>query len=781
MPGFSSIDGIFSGLNTTEIVDAIMEYERRPAILMEADQSDKTAIITTLKALQAKVFAVQSRARQLSYKATFEKAGISVSDESYLTAIANGRVATGSYDFQVRSVARNHQIASQGFSAEDITAFGTGTIQIALGSASPQTITVDASNNSLTAIKDAINDAQLGITATVINDGSSSNPYRLVMSADKTGLSNTISVTSSLTGGPNLNFSTASFDAPEAVTMDTGSNSQISLGATAAFTSSVNKTYTFTVQGTGSQVVGSDNITIDWTDGTDSGSIVVTQADVEVELVGAGADGLKLSFSSGELNAGDTFQVQTFAPLLQQASNAEIAYGSIGGSGSPITIVSETNKFQNVIAGLVLDVKNETPAGEFVTVSTDTDVNAIKESIQGFLDAYNDVNKFIDDQNKYNQETKESGVLLGDTIIQTMQYSLRRLVSSTVNAGSERYRHLSSVGIRTGLDGQLSIKDSSRLEQALREDLDDVIALFTDSGYASSGAIEMVSAAPDAHEGEDYAVDITQAATQGRYTGTTITDPGITPLILDTTNNRLRLVVNGRTSDEIVLTAKSYDTVAELVNELQMRIDGDAGIGSLGVKASWAEDEAGSGHLVLTSSTYGSNSTVNLDTTISNSAAAAIGLAAGTAITGKDVQGTINGEEAIGSGQYLTGKDDNATTAGLKLKITLTEDQVTDGAEGTITLAKGLASKLNVLLDSLTASGEGLLDSRIKSYENQIQNLADRITEFDERLALRRERLLIEFRRMEEVLAQLTAQGDYITAQVANFNANWAQMSRNQN
>jgi flagellar hook-associated protein 2 len=781
MPGFSSIEGLFSGLNTTEIIDAIMEYERRPAALMEADQSDKTAIITTLKALQAKVFAVQSKAQQLTYKATFEKAGISVSDESYLTATANSRVASGSYAFQVRSVARNHQIASQGFSADDITAFGTGTIQIALGSGSPQTITIDASNNSLTAIKDAINNARLGVTATVINDGSSSNPYRLILSADKTGLSNSISVTSSLTGGPNLNFSTASFDAPEAVVMDTGSSSQIALGATAAFTGSVNKTYTLTVQGAGSQVVGTDNITIDWTDGTNSGSIVVTQADVEVELVGAGADGLKLSFSSGELTAGDSIQVQTFAPLLQRASNAEIAFGSTGGTGSPITIVSETNKFQNVIAGLVLDVKNETPAGQFVTITTDTDVNAIKQSIQGFLDAYNDVNKFVDEQNKYDPKTEQGGVLLGDTIIQTMQYSLRRLLSSTVNASSERYRHLSSIGIRTGQDGKLSIRDSSRLEQALREDLDDVIALFTDSGYASTGAIEMVSAAPHAREGDDYAVDITRAATQGLYTGTTIADPGATPITLNTTNNRLRLVINGRTSNEIVLTAKSYDSVAELVNELQMRIDGDTRIGSLGVDVTWAEDAAGSGHLVLTSSAYGSKSTVTLDTTISNSAATGIGLAGGTAVTGMDVQGTINGEEAIGSGQFLTGKGENATTAGLKLKITLTEDQVTGGAEGTITLAKGLASKLSSLLDSLTATGSGLLDSRITSYENQIQNLTDRIAEFDKRLALRRERLQGDFQRMEEMLAQLSAQGDYIMSQVANFNANWGQMTQSKN
>jgi flagellar hook-associated protein 2 len=774
-----TIDGIISGLNTTEIIDAIMQYERRPAALMEADQAEKTNIITTLKALQAKIFAAQSKAQQLSYKTTFQKATISVSDESYLTATANGRVATGTYDLQVRSVARNHQIASQGFSAEDIAAFGTGEIQIAVGGMSPRTITIDAGNNTLTGIKDAINNARIGVTATIINDGSTSNPYRLILSADKTGLSNRISITSDLTGGPDFNFSTASFDAPEAVLMSTASSSQISLGATAAFTGSVNKTYTFTVQGTGSQVLGTDNITLDWTDGTNSGSIIVTQADFEVELVGAGADGLKLSFSSGELNGGDIFQVQTFAPLLQQASNAMIAFGSTGGSGSPITVVSETNRFQNVIAGVTLDVKDETADGEFVTVTTGIDVNAIKQSIQGFLDAYNDVNKFIDDQNKYDQKTQVGGVLLGDRVIQTMQYSLRGVMSSRVNSESERYRYLSSIGIRTGLDGQLTIRDSSRLEEALREDLDEVISLFTDSGYASTGAIEFVSSSPDTREGDDYSVDITRAATRGRYTGVDIADPGVTPLVLDSSNNRLRIRVNGKLSDDIILSARSYDTVAELVNELQLRIDSDIRIGSAGVEVSWVDSGSGEGHLELTSAMYGSKSLVAVDTTVSNGVASIIGLSSGVAATGQDVAGTINGEEAIGSGQNLTGAADNATTAGLKLKVTLTEDQIISGAEGTITLAKGMASKLNARFDSLTAKDEGLLDSRIKSYENQVENLTERIAEFDARLVSRRQRLLEQFQRMEDLLAQLSAQGDYITSQVENFNANWVIASKN--
>lgn len=773
MSGFNSIDGIISGLDTTSIIDAIIEYDRVPAYLMENEQTEKTNIVTTLKALQAKIYAVQAQVQQLTKASTFEKSSVQLSQDGYLTATATGRVGVGSYDLQVLSVAHNHQIASQGFSEDEINAFGTGTIEIGVGSASPQTITIDASNNTLTEIKDAINEAKVGVTASIVNDGSEENSYRLMITADSTGLSNTISFTSNLTGGPNLNFSTSSFDVPETLYAGSGTSSAASLSASATYTGDTNKTYTFTVAGESAQTVGTDNITINWTDGTNSGSILVTQADTDFELVGDGADGLSLTFSAGDLTAGDTFQVQTFAPLLQEASNAVISLGSTGGTGSPITVVSGTNTFDDVVPGVNIDVTNETPVGEYVTVSTDMNIAGIKESIQDFLDAYNDVNEYIDEQNSYDQDSEEGGILLGDSITQSIQYQIRNIMSSMINGANENYQHLSSIGIRTSSDGSLVIKDSTRLEEALRDNLDDVIALFTDSGYSSTTGIEFVSAGVDTREGDDYIVDITQAATQGTWTGVEISDPSTSAIVLDSSNNRLKITVNGRSSEELVLTEKSYDSVEELINELQLKIDSDTSVGSLGVNVEWVEDGTGSGHIVLTSSMYGSNSKIAVDTSVSNGAANSLGLSAGIQVDGLDVKGTINGEEATGSGQYLTGSGDNDTTAGLKLRITLTAEQVGSGSEGTITFAKGLASKLNTRLTSLNDSNSGLLTSRISSYEKQIDNLTERIDEFDERLELKRERLTQQYQDMETALAELASIGDSLESSIAGLNANW--------
>ncbi|PWB71593.1 hypothetical protein C3F09_07675 [candidate division GN15 bacterium] len=773
MAGLTSIDGLTSGLNTTEIIDALIKAERQPAVLMENEQTEKTNIVTALKALQAKLFALSTTAGRLANRSAFDSYSVNVSDDSYLTASANGRVATGSYDIQVQSVARNHQIASQGFADQSQAILGTGTITISVGSTSPRTITIDSSNNSLTGIARAINAARIGVTASVVNDGSSSNPYRLILTSTKTGLSSKISFSANLVGQNTLNFATASFDAPEKISFNSASTSSVSLGSTAAFTGNTNKIYTFTVDGSGTYAVGTDNVTLNWSDGTNSGSVIVSQADAEVALVGAGADGLKLSLSSGLLHGGDTFQIGTFAPLLQEASNARITLGSTGGSGSPITVSSDTNSFKNVISGLTIDVAKVTGPGDSVNIRTDVDVSKIKQTINDFITQYNEIIDYIDKQNTYNQETKESGVLFAEYSLQTMQSSMRSIISSRITGIDSEYNQLAMLGIRTGLDGKLTIKDSSRLETAIRTNLDDVVNVFTNSGNTSSDNIRFVSAGTKTKSGTKFNVDITQAATRGTFSGGGIADPSTTPLTLTESNNRLKLSIDGLESNEIVLTARTYATSAELVSEIQSRIDSDTRIGNRGLTVSWESTATGTGRLVFTSSSYGSKSKVNTITSIPNSALVALGLASGVSQNGLDVAGRINGEAATGSGQTLTGNEKNATTDGLKLQILLSPDQVMEGFEGTVTLAKGVAAKLNDSVSSYTATGQGLMDRRIKSYQDQVQNLADRIAEFDTRLAARRESLQKQFYAMEQALSTYNSIGSYLTSQIESVNRNW--------
>lgn len=776
MPGFSSIDGISSQLNTTAIVDAIMEFERRPAVLLEQRQAEKTQIVTMLKALEAKFIALGAQLKQLMRQSTFETASVSVSDETYLSGTAVGRVPAGSYDFQVLSLARNHQLASQGFNSESMAELGTGTIRIQVGDGSDKEIVIDATNNSLVGIKQAINDADAGVTASIINDGSSTNPYRLILTADKSGAGNSISVNVDLTGGSTLNFATGAFDQPEEVSVASGSSAAISLGNTASYAGDCNKVYTFTVKGTGSQTVGSDVILIEWDDGSDPENprtIAVTEADSEIELVGDTADGLKLSFSAGTLTAGDTFQVAAFHPLIQEASDARIAYGPAGGNGSPVLVSSETNTFEDVVNGLNLEVFRETPAGETITVNTDIDYARIKEKINGFIDAYNAVIEFIDKQNTYDPDTEESGTLFADPTLYHMDSSLRRVAVSSVADLGSGLNMLYAIGIRSTASGKMELTRPDRLDERLRENLDDVISLFGNSADSSDSHIEFVSATAQTAASREFQVDIAAAATRGRYEGIAISDPSGVPLQLTSTNNKLRLKVDGVVSDTLALEAKTYTSAQALVEEIQVKIDNDPRIGTRGLTVEWVDNGDGTGYLEFQSSLYGSSSAVAIDETVEGSAFAVLGLLGGTAEAGTDVVGTINGEQADGRGQLLIGKDGNELTEGLKLRITYDPEQISGGVEGSVRLVKGIASQMSDVADRFSRSVTGVLSGKIRAYQTQVEDLEEQIAAIDKRLELRRESLRAEFYAMEMALGELDAQSRFLDSQLAGINLNW--------
>jgi flagellar hook-associated protein 2 len=772
VPGSQSITGISSGLDTTAIVDAIIAFERNNAVRLEAEQAQKGNIITALKATQAKFLSLSSSISKLTRASTFEASTVNVSDETYITASAGGRVASGSYDLQVLALARNHQIASQGVADVDEALIGTGTILVGVGSGTAKVITINESNNSLIGVKDAINELRAGVTASIINDGTDENSYRLVISADKSGASNVIDLTSTLSGGVNLDFENGSFDVPESITTGSQSTSVVSLGASASYSGSENKKFTFTVAGSGTQTVGSDTITINWSDGTDSGSIEITDEDTEVALTGAGSDGLTLSFSLGDLTAGDVFRVDTFTPQLQTAADAQMSLGSADGGGAPLTVSSASNTFSDVIAGLTLSVNKVTEPGESVTITTRTDVSGIKDSVNEFITAYNGIMEYIDKQNTYDADTGESGVLFGDLTLWTMQNTMRGRATSVIKGIDSKYNQLAVLGIRHGGDGKLSIADYSAFQSALDDNLDDVVDLFGNAGQSSSQFIEFMSLTDKSEAGSNFDVDITAVAEKGRFDGIHLTDPGTTPIVIDSTNNHLRLKVDGLTSGQLTLGQGTYSSWAALVDELQDQIEADSVIGGRGITVSQENDGVGD-YLSITGSSYGGYSNVDIDTSMELSAYTGLGLMGGISYDGIDVAGTINGEEAEGTGQILAGIEDNETTEGVKLKITMGASQLITGAEGDVTITRGIGTQLRDIITSATKAIDGTFDRRIKGYQSQIEQMGEQITDIDERLEIRRSSLLQKYWDMEAALGELNAQRDFLDNQISSLNSNW--------
>jgi flagellar hook-associated protein 2 len=755
-----SVDGIASGLNTTAIIDAIMKVEHQPVDLYTERQTQFTQQLTSWKTVNTYLLSFKTQADVLTKQSLWNSKKVSSSDDTCIAATTTGSNAAGNYFLSVDQLAQNQQIASQGYT--DSTAIvGTGTIEIKVGLLAAKTITLADGSNSLESLKNAINNADAGVTAAIINDGSSSNPYRLILSSDESGTANKISFTSSLSGGNAPNFSNAFFDVAEKINWSTSATSSPELGAAASYTGNANKTYSFTVRGTDSQTVGSAPITVDWTDGTNTGSITVNAAAEQVALSGTGSDGLIVSFGSGNLVAGDTFQIQAQAPTIQAAQDAIIRLGSSGSGGSPITVTSATNHVTSLIDGVTLDLKDITTSP--VEISVDSDYSNISSTIDQFVQKYNAFADFANTQTSYSSETGTAGTLLGDTSLVLLLRDVRSSITDKVSGLEGKLDKLADIGIKFNTSGHLEV-DSSKLMDKLNTSPDEVKNLFLATGNSTNPYISFLATGVKTKPSTSgYDVDVTRAAEQGKMVGGTIPDPSVSNVVIDSNNNNIKMKINGQISGTISLKQGTYLNGADLAKEIEEEINADTNLSSNDVTVSWVDD-GDTGHFEIKSAAWGSNSKVELDTEPTSSAHTLLGLNSGTSTTGVDVAGTINGEAADGVGQLLTGKKDNATTGGLQLKITLTPENILEGAEGKIVITKGYGATLSDKISYYTDPNTGALNSRATSLQKQIDSLKEQITNMETILAKRREDLAAKYTAMEQIIANLQSQQNVLTA-----------------
>ena len=122
------------------------------------------------------------------------------SDDEVLDATAEARAAAGSYSFTVDALAQPEILASQGYASLD-AAVGSGTFSITVGSGAAKVITVGSADATLAGLRDAINESGADVTASIVNTGSGSQPYKLVLTSKKSGAANTITIDANLSGG----------------------------------------------------------------------------------------------------------------------------------------------------------------------------------------------------------------------------------------------------------------------------------------------------------------------------------------------------------------------------------------------------------------------------------------------------------------------------------------------------------------------------------------------------------------------------------------------------
>lgn len=653
-----------SSLDVNSIVSQLMTVERQPIAKLNSKEASYQAKLSAYGSVKGAVAGFQTALQGLNSAGKFNTLKATASDATVVSASASSIAVAGTYSLDVTSLAQAQKLVAAGQTSSTAAisngvattvTFDFGTISggtltagvysgaaFASNGSGTKSITIDSTNNSLQGIRDAINAAQIGVTATIVNDGTAT-PYRLALASDSNGASNSIKITTS--GGDG--------------TIDT-----------------------------------------------------------------------LMAYDPAGLAA---------AQHLNQTVTAQNAVFKVNG----ISINKTSNTVSDVIQGVTFTLNKELATAS-LTVARDT--AGISSSISSFVKAYNDLAATLKNVSAYDAASKQGAILQGDSTVRTLQSQLRGILSTPVAGTPGVLTTLSDVGITTQKDGTLAI-NQTKLDSAMSSNFSDIASLFASVGKGTDSLVGFNNATTATKAG-NYAVNVTQIATQGKLSGDTAANTNIASGV----NDAVTFSVNG-ISAAIVLAANPAYTATTLAAELQSKINSVTALSSAGISVAVTET---AGKLTITSSHYGSASSV----AITGGIGAIDLLGAPTQANGVDVAGSIGGTTAAGSGQILSAV--NGDPQGLSVTI----NGGATGARGTLNYSHGYATTLSNWSTSILAS-DGVLASRTNGIGKTITDIGKRRTELETRLVGIEKRYRTQFTALDSMLSSMNQTSTYLTQQLA--------------
>ncbi|SFP91267.1 flagellar hook-associated protein 2 [Nitrosomonas cryotolerans] len=196
-----SSPGIGSGLDVNSIVSQLMTVERQPLAALNQKEAKQQAQLSAFGSLKGALSSFQSSLSSLTDPAKFSTISANLADSSVATVITSSNAVAGRHDVEVQSLAQAHKVKSGNFASTNTT-LGSGTITIQFGTYSggtfslnpdrpAQSITIAPNESSLTGVRNAINLADAGVSASIVNDGAGD---RLVIASKHPGLSNALKI-----------------------------------------------------------------------------------------------------------------------------------------------------------------------------------------------------------------------------------------------------------------------------------------------------------------------------------------------------------------------------------------------------------------------------------------------------------------------------------------------------------------------------------------------------------------------------------------------------------
>lgn len=386
MPSITST-GVGSGLDVNSIITSLMTLEQRPLVQLQTQASGIQSKISAFASLKGQLSNLGDVAGKLADPANWKPVKVESSTTTALSVTASSGAVPGQHSLTVSRLAQAQVLSSNAY-ASSTSVVGTGTLTLETGKTEggvftpgeddkPVTISINAGNGTLTGVRDAINAAGAGVTASIVNG---TGGARLVLrGAD--GAENTIRVTA---------------------TDDDGN-------------------------------------------ATDAAGLSALSYDPAAPA-GGGRN-------------------------LTQSQAAQDAAFTIDG----IEVTSASNTVTGAVEGVTLQLRQVTT--EPVSVSISNDTAALRKNIDGFVGAYNALNKLVQSQTQ--ADTNSRGPLQADSTAVSLLNNLRTMLRGSVS-GLGVPDSLAAAGIELQRDGSLLVSDKKLTP--LLEKPAQLAALFTQKG-----------------------------------------------------------------------------------------------------------------------------------------------------------------------------------------------------------------------------------------------------------------------------------------------------------
>lgn len=199
-----SSSGLGSGMDIDGLVSKLMNIETRPLLQLQQKQQVFESKISAVGQVKSGLASFQSALKALQDPAKYQTLSSTSSDKDVAEISAGAKAPVGGFSLKVETLAAAQKLSSSIFASsktaingatEETLSFSFGTTSGAtftpLSGSTQKDVKIPA-NATLEQVRDAVNKANIGVSASIVNDGTG---YRLIYSSGKTGTENTLKVT----------------------------------------------------------------------------------------------------------------------------------------------------------------------------------------------------------------------------------------------------------------------------------------------------------------------------------------------------------------------------------------------------------------------------------------------------------------------------------------------------------------------------------------------------------------------------------------------------------